>query len=205
MSPEALEDCRTALNELIDGWNIERLAVHTIARRVYDLAAGQTVYVLGDLEGNRPARIEAAGYIRSGVPEQPVELLTRERWASGKHGVYHDNDFPVASLHVQPAPAAGDQLVLYPWQALQAFENLETSYAFPQGYALALRFNLAAQLGPSFAYGAKISQVHIGSIEAKAAEYKGRIKSINTPVHDLSVDSALLYGGRGGFDILTGF
>lgn len=190
-SPDAMDDGLASLNELLDSWNTERLTVHTITREVFDLTAGTETYLLGD-DASRPTRIERAGYIAAGsTVETPVDVLTVEQWAQGRAGIYNDAAFPVANLYVRPTPTAVDQVVFYAWQQLAAFD-LDTPVSLAPGYSLALRFNLAATLAPSFAISAKIPAVHIASIEDKARKYKAAIKSANITTHYLTVDSALL-------------
>lgn len=175
---ETIDDGLAALNDLIDSWNAERLSVPGYKRELWDLAAGQTEYLLGDHDGSRPAEIPHAALIRSGsTDESPVNLLTAEQWADGMNGVYVDWDYPVATAHVRPAPNAGDQLVLYVWQRLAFFESTETSFSFAPGYTLALKYGLAAQLAP--ALPGKIPHDLMSEVYRQAQSSKARIQRRN--------------------------
>jgi hypothetical protein len=192
-SPDAIADGLATLNDLLDSWNTERLVVHHIARDVYDLTAGESTYYLGDGGGAlRPVRIEHAGYTLAGsTVETPIDVLTVQQWAEGRAGVYNDAAAPVATLYVRPTPTGADQLALYTWSALAAFD-LDTPVSLAPGYSIALRFALAATLAPSFAISAKIPYPLIESIEQKARTFKAAIKSANiTPIYSRP-DSALL-------------
>ena len=196
-------DGLTWLNELIDSWATERLMVKVIARNTVTMN-GSTSYTA------LPHRIEAAGYVASGgTSEQWVEVYRLDRWtglaphitAGTPAGVYPEYGTPEATLYPYPQPADGE-LILYQWQPLEAFEDLDTVYGLPAGYALALRFCLADQLAPAFAIITKISNPHLASIAIKAAEYKGKVKSLNVPVSQLVIDNPFAQGG--GYDILSG-
>jgi hypothetical protein len=187
-SPESYTDGLDNLNQIVDSWNTERLTVLAIERNVEDLTAGVTAYVFDP----RPTRLTRAGYIPAGSSEEtPLEVLTVERWADGRPGVYNDTAAPVATFHVRPEPEAGDQIALYTWSQLPAFDA-DTETTLAPGYEIALRFALAATLAPSFEAHIKIASPHIDSIEAKARKYKASIKSLNMRPLYLRVDSALL-------------
>jgi hypothetical protein len=202
-SSDSMSDGLTALNEMLDSWNTERLTVRAIVRDTYDLNAGQATQTVG------PDRIEAVGILLSGQ-ERPLELYTLGRWAAIADksaqgtpcGIWVENTVPEATVHLNPVPEQAYSLALYRWQTLDMFADLTTVYGFPPGYALALRYNLAAVLAPAFVVLMKIAQPLLASIETKAVEYKGKIKSFNTPVEVLRSDDALLSGG--GWDWRTG-
>lgn len=192
------------LNELLDSWAIERLMVKAVGREAIAMD-GSAIYYAA-----LPHRIEDAGYIASGgVTEWPVRVYTPEEWrlvgqktlAGEPAGVYPEYGATETTLRPWPQPAAGD-LYIYQWQPLTAFADLATEYTLPPGYALALRYCLAAQIAPAFAIITKIPQPHLGSIEAKAVEYKGRIKSLNSAAPPMVLDNPFSGGGR--MDILSG-
>lgn len=205
-SPEAMDDALSSLNDLVDSWNTERLTIYAITRNLYDLTAGEQTYTLGDLEvdgGKRPQRLEAVRIVYSGsTVETPLEILTLEQWGGGRRGVYFDTAFPVGQLHLSPAPASGDRLALYYWSLFGAFQDLETTYDFPPGYALALKTNLALLLAPMARIHTKVDQPLYELIERQAAESLAKIKALNIQPILIGVDPALI--GRGYFNISTG-
>ena len=187
--PSMMADALLVLNSMLEAWSIERLAVYTIRRDVWDLTAGESSYLIGDLVGStRPRRIEQAGLLPSGATtETELALLSLAQWRAGKYGLYDDRAYPYATISLNPAPAAGDQLVLYTWERLtEGFDDLDADVEFPPGYAEAIRTNLAVKLAPEFRLGLR-ADVREMAIEAKAA-----IKSVNIPTLEMSVDPALL-------------
>ena len=202
-NPDSCNDGLMWLNELLDSWATERLMVKVIGRTSI-LMSGATSYAA------LPHRIEAAGYTFSGgVTEQRVEVYGLDKWTAISQKVQSGSpvglypEYTVADATVYPWPQAADgELVIYQWQPLEAFGDLDTAYVLPAGYALALRFCLAAQIAPAFLIIAKIPQPLINSIEAKAVEYKGKVKSLNSVVPAMVFDNPFSTGGY--FDIWTG-
>jgi hypothetical protein len=198
---ETIADALRTLNQIVGSWNTERLVVSAIAREVYDLTAGESTYYLGDDGGDstRPTRIERAGYILAGDTaddEYPVDVLTLAQWAEGHNGVYNDTAAPVATFYVRPTPETADQIVLYVWATLAAFD-LDTEVTLAPGYEIALRFALAQTLAPSMVAHTKLTAPLLADIRDQARKTKGAIKSANvTPIY-LRADSALLPYGMG--------
>jgi hypothetical protein len=192
-APETIADGLATLNQIVASWNTERLTVNSIAREVYDLTAGESTYYLGDDGGDstRPTRIERAGYIAANSTiEDPVDVLTLAQGAAGREGVYNDAAAPVATFYVRPTPEGADQVVLYTWRVLAAFD-LETAVSLAPGYEIALRFNLAQTLAPSMILHTKATQPLLARIDAEAQRTKAAIKSANITAHYLAVDTAL--------------
>lgn len=206
--PSAAEsaDCFLYLNNMIDEWTTERLMIFTVARQIFPLTVGQQVYTLGT-GGNfnipRPTRVERAGIINLSNPAQPLELpleyLTFDQWAeipvkniqsALPQKVWNDNGFPLMNLSYWCVPTQSVQTALYCWSMLTAFPDLVTDEEFPPGYANALIFGLAVNIGDMFGRPAPPSVI------AKALTAKARVKTINAPLIDLHVDAALVAKGR---------
>jgi hypothetical protein len=200
-APETIADALRTLNQIVSRWNTERLIVGAIAREAYDLTAGESTYYLGDDGGDstRPTRIERAGYILAGGTiddEYPVDVLNTSQWAEGRDGVYNDAAAPVATFYVRPTPETADQIVLYTWAKLAAFDA-DTEVILAEGYEIALRFALAQTLAPSMMAHTKLPAPLLQRIDAEARSAKAAIKSANVTPRYLRADSALLPYGQG--------
>lgn len=201
-NPESYEDGFTALNQMVDSWATERLLVRVVGRELVTMT-GVATYTAA------PHRIERAGYVNTAGHESEIEILTLGKWArihdkaqTGEpYSLYVEATFPDATLYPHPIPASGS-LAIYQWRVLDQFADIETQYAFPAGYALALRWNLAWAIAPEFVVLMKTSGISPEHVERKAVEYKAAIKRLNAPLEEMSCDSAVLGGGT--FDILTG-
>lgn len=206
-TPSAAEesDALVTLNDLLDSWAGERLALFATLRSTHTLTpslAPHTIGTGGTFNTTRPVRIERASTVSFGS-ETPLDLLTDAEWQStqGKSSVgtpnalWVENSYPLMKLHFIPIPNAADSLVLYTWQQLGRFASTAADFDLPPGYARALRYNLALELAPE--YG-----VSLGAEAARIAdESKGTVKRLNQQPSYLRSDPALL--GR-GFNLVTG-
>lgn len=207
-SPSAAEanDGLTILNQMLDAWSTERLALFTVQRQVVIPATLKQAYTVGsggDFNIPRPPRIDRVGVIsltNAAQPlELPVEMVTDVGWeaipvknisSSLPLKVWNDLGFPLMTLSFWPIPSVQVNFALYTWTALTQFPDLVTDEEFPPGYLKALRYNLALDLAPEF--GREVPQV----VAAQAIASKAAIKALNIVPVDLRCDEALI--GRGG-------
>lgn len=205
-SDDAVDDAFRTLQDLLDSWQIEHLMVYAVTRTVYPLTAGLAGYTLGPggtLGEVRPICTESAGIISAAsCTESPFAVLTLDHWRANHSGVYVDSSYPVVNISVRPTPQGGEQLVLYTWAPLTQFALLDTGYSFPEGYARALRWNLALELAPYASINKKIPDVLYGHIERQAVESKAAIKSFHSsPPPEMSISSEL--GCGCGYSVCT--
>jgi len=210
-TPSAAEasDALEVLNEMLEQWDLEELMVYTIVRNILTLTATQGTYTLGtggDWNIARPIRIDRAFFRETATElELPAKILSEEEYqgirlkgttGSWPRWIYNDRAYPLSTVTAWPVPAVGNQIVLYTWGQLGSIANLDTSWDFPPGYAMALRYNLAVALAPEFARKVSVE------LASWAASTKMKIKTVNTEVPILSVDPALHRGQ--GWDWQTG-
>jgi hypothetical protein len=105
--------------------------------------------------------------------------------------LYYNPNAESGNLFVWPNPAQGEMHLF----ATTIFSNYETFYddiVLPQGYSMALRWNLAERLMPM--YG-KSSQTQIQMISAYAAQSKSTIKRTNMrPIAAATYPDSMLVG-----------
>lgn len=214
-SPSAAEanDGLTILNQMLDAWNTERLAIFTVQRQVVVPAVLKQAYTVGaggDFSIPRPPRIERIGVIsltNAAQPlELPLEMLTDAGWqaipvknisSSLPLKVWNDLGFPLMTLSFWPIPSVQVNFALYTWTALTQFPDLVTDETFPPGYLKALRYNLAVDLAPEF--GREVPP----AVAAQAIAAKAAIKGLNIPLLDLRCDSPLVNQRGGQYNWLT--
>ena len=198
--PSETADALTVLTAMLSSWSTQRLSVYTIARSTHTLT-GASDYTIGtgaDFDTARPTRIDAAALLAAGsTTEQPIDVY-RLIGSPRREGLYYSFGFPVATIHLEPAPAAGDTLALYVWQPLGAVTDadLDDEISFPPGYEDAIRYNLAVRLAPEW------GKVPRADVQKLAGESLAVIKAHNRPALELRCDAALL--DRGGFDVMRG-
>ncbi len=211
-------DALLTLNDLVDSWNAQRLSIYSTSRLVFNFTAGKGTYTYGtggDFNADRPVRIDRVSVISNSNPTQPLELpiayLTVGEWqqtpvknvpSSLPFRCYDDGSYPMRNLTFWPTPTDGTvQACLYPWSKLTSFADLVTTYNFPEGYARALKSNLALELAPEFG----VQQIN-QAVVAIAAESLGKIKALNSDgaTEPLYCDPAVSGGVGGIYDWRTG-
>lgn len=192
---EAITECFTCLNQVIDGWSAESLMVPSFSRTVFPLVAGQSVYEYGfgqDFDAMRPPKVERIGYISPGATtEAPYGLLSLLQYQSGQIGAYIEMNFPNARVYVNPAPIGGESLVFYASRPIEAFADLDTEYLLPPSYGIALRYALAVEYAPLSELTRK-GQAMLPMIIEQAGKHKANVKRSNNRPASLRCDSALL-------------
>ena len=200
-----------ALNDMVDGWNIEPLMIYTISSTTFNLVAGKRDYAMGptavapDFTAPRPVRIQAAGLLISGV-EYPLDIIGDDEWeriglknlgSSIPKALYSRGDWPNTTLSVWPVPSSSYQIVIYSYQNIPGFTNINATVSLPPGYSEALRYNLAVRLAVEL-------QVPINSaISEMANSTKAKVKRSNVVSPLLSCDPAIT--GRPRFGSLSDF
>lgn len=182
------------LNDMIDSWNAQRLAIFTTRSEDFPLILGQQSYTMGpggDFDTARPARIDAMSAILlypdpNNPIEEPITMFSVQDWqtqvpikkvnSSWPQICYDDGGFPLRTLNFWPIPnnQPNNKVRIYSWQALAA-QTLAAQVSFPPGYKKALRYNLAVDLAAEFS--APVPAV----VAAEAISSLAIVKSINCP------------------------
>lgn len=199
-------DALTVLDQMIDGWNTDRLAIFTTSSQDFPFVLGQQSYTLGsgaNFDMARPARIDSMSVILLTNPANPVEvpidMYSVDDWqnkipvknVSGSIPLvcYDDGGFPNRTLNFWPIPNQANSVRIYSWQPLAQPAALNTVISFPPGYAEAFRYNLAVRLSAEF--GSPLRP----DVQAIAVESLGRLKTLNAP--DLSMQSDIVASPAG--------
>lgn len=190
----------SAMNDMFDAWNAQRLAIFTTRSDDFPFVLGKQAYTLGtggDFNILRPARIDSMSAILLTDPANPIEvpmaMWTTEDWqnmpvkivdGSFPLGCYDDGGFPLRTLNFWPIPTTQlNSVRIYSWQALGA-QTLTSQVTFPPGYAEAIRYNLAVRLAAEFAATASATVVMF------AVSSLATVKTMNAP--DLEIRSDLV-------------
>lgn len=178
--PEDLADGLITLNEMLNDWNSQHLAVYVIVNRILPLTATTGIYTIGPggtFDYPRPVKIESAGIIQSNGLRTDLKLDTSAEWGmipektvAGRLPLrmYNNNDYPLAALRFWPVPSQNCQLDLYAWDELEDALILTDDFDLPPGYLRAVRYNLAVAIAPE--YGRDPGPVVVGiAQESKAS------------------------------------
>lgn len=199
-------DGLATLNDLLDSWAGERLALFATLRSTYPLTPSLSPHTIGTggtFNATRPVRVERASLYSAGS-ESPLVLLSDAEWQAtgGKtspgtpSALWVDTAYPLMRLFLNPVPTAADSLVLYTWQQLGRFASVHVDFDFPPGYARALRYNLAKEMAPEYGVSLSAEAADI------ANESKASLKRINQRPSYLRCDAAVV--GGGSFNLVSG-
>lgn len=205
-SADEQADALIVLNEMMDSWSTESLAVYSEIREEFSVSAGQSSRTMGpsgDFDTSRPLKVLRAG-VMSTDAEIPIDVINQDQWAdivfkdtsgASPSKIYLEGTSPLETINIWPVPSASITLVLYSWKPLTAFTNLSATVDLPPGYAKALRYNLALEL--SAEYGVMPS----AGVAAGALESKENIRRINSKPHYMDASQP---AGTSRFNIYTG-
>ena len=193
-------DALAVLNQLLDSWSIQGLAVYRREFSPYVTVAAQASYVIGageEWDGARPTAI-AEAYVTIDGYDYGLRVLTDSEYASEPNktlessvpeSIYYDPAYPDGRVYVVPVPDTALTITLVHDEAFTALASVSTSLSFPPGYERALRYALAVELAPEF--GKTPSPI----VMRNADEAMGLIKARNIQPAFASFDTTLTGGG----------
>jgi hypothetical protein len=201
------------LNELLESWSNERLAVYQILQENFALTSGTASYTIGSgatFNTTRPLDV-LSGFIRDSGIDYPLRILTREEYDAIQSKttqyqpeyLYYEPSVANGRIYLYGVPAKNytvtDGLWINSSKQLQSFSLLTTTVVLPPGYLRAIKSNLSPELAP--AYNRKPSD----TLLAIAREAKAAVKRLNSRTPKLSLGHIALHAaGNSGFNINTG-
>ena len=193
-----LNDALPVVNELIETTNIRYGAIYTITPRQLPLAAGINAYTMGaggTFNYPRPIKIESAGIIQPNGLRSKLNLDTSAQWAAipdktavGKQplDLYNNNDYPLVTLYLWPAPSGTPKLDLWVWEEFPAAQALTDLLNPPPGDWKYLRYTLAIMLAP--AYGLPLES--LSGVVKNAQDAVQELFTVNTTDQAASLQPA---------------
>jgi hypothetical protein len=206
------EDCLRVLNQLIDSWSTQNLAVFGQANQSFNTVVGQAVYTIGagaNWDTVRPVRIHDQAYSTYQGVSFPCVKITQEEYngipLKTQQQEFPDyflyvNEFPLGLVTLYPVPSAIVPVTFTIDRVMDGVLSAATVLSFPPGYLRAFRYALAVELAPWF--GKKITDYP--EIVNLAATTFANIKRTNKKPRVMKVDPAFSDGGHAGGDWRTG-
>ncbi len=210
-SPQAAQDALTAMNQMIDSWNTERLSVFSTQDQVFEWPSDvitRTLGPTGDFVGNRPVLIDDATYFRDPSTNVSfgIKLINQQQYdgiavktvtSTYPQVMFVNNTFPDTTMTIYPKPTR-----LLEWHFVSVEEltqpaTLTTSLAFPPGYLRAFKYNLACEIANEF--GVEPPQ----TVQRIAMTSKRNLKRINNPDDVMSMPYSIV-ASRQRFNIYAG-
>ena len=205
------DDALVAMQQMIDSWSTERLAVYTTQEQVFTWAAGflsRTLGPTGDFIGNRPILLDDSTYFidpSSGI-SYGIKIINQQQYdgiavktvtSSYPQVLWINTTYPNVDLHIYPVPTRPLEWHFISVDPLDAPVTQSTVLAFPPGYLRAFRYNLACEIAPEFGVEPSLQVKRI------AMSSKRDLKRINNPNDIMSIPYTIV-GSRQRFNIYAG-
>ena len=200
-SADETADSLSALNAMIESWANENLFIYAKTLDQITLTSGVSSYTVGPSGSTittRPTEVSSASYIDYQGVSYPLMIATLNDYnsipvknlvAGIPIEMYVLNGLPNSTLTLWPVPSATMTLNLWSDKPLQSFANASDTVVLPPGYARAIAYSLAEELGPEF-------DVPVSNdIKLKASHARKVIKRTNTEVPRLGMPYGIY--GRG--------
>jgi hypothetical protein len=210
-SSETAQDALVAMNQMIQSWDAERLAVFSTQDQVVTWPAStrsRTLGPTGDIVGNRPVLIDDSTYFRdptNGI-SFGLKLINQQQYngiavktvtSTYPQVLWVNMTYPDVEMYVYPVPTKDLEFHIVSVQTLSQPANLATDLAFPPGYLRCFRYNLACEIAPEF--GVEPSR----QVQRIAMTSKRNLKRINNPDDIMALPYSLI-GTRQRFNIYAG-
>ena len=186
-SADTAQDALTALNQMIDSWNTERLSVFSTQDQVFTWPAGalkRTLGPTGDFVGNRPILVDDATYFKYNNVSYGIKLINQQMYdgiavktvqSTYPQVMFVNMTYPDIEMFVYPVPNSTLEFHFISVQELTQPASLSTTLAFPPGYLRAFKYNLACEIANEF--GIEPPQ----TVQRIAMTSKRNLKRINNP------------------------
>jgi hypothetical protein len=203
-SNEEAEDCRIALNAMLEQWSIDSNTIYEIVDETQTITASTGTYTIGasaTWNTTRPVRIETL-YVRdSSGDDYAVSQIDNHRYQAigdkTQTNLLPDR-FPQAVIKFWPVPTQNLTALLTSWKQFSAFADLTAAVSLPPGYEDALAWNLAVYIAPEYGIDAR------PTVQQEAIKTLDRIKRVNLRVPTLSMPFDLQWAvGGNAYDINT--
>jgi hypothetical protein len=205
------QDALNALNQMIDSWNTERLAVFSTQDQVFSWLPGfisRTLGPTGDFVGNRPILLDDATYFKdsaSGI-SYGIKIINQQQYdgiavktvtSTYPQVIWINMSYPDIEMYIYPVPTKVLEWHFVSVEELTQPALLSTALSFPPGYLRAFRYNLACEFAPEFGIepSPTVSRIAMAS--------KRNLKRINNPDDIMALPYSMV-GTRQKFNIFAG-
>ena len=210
-SAETSQDALNAMNQMIDSWNTERLAVFSTQDQVFTWPAStisRTLGPSGNFVGNRPILLDDATYYidaSTGV-SYGIKMINQQQYdgiavktvtSTYPQVIFTNMSYPNIEMFVDPVPTRALQWHFISVTELTQPATLATVLSFPPGYLRTFRYNLACEMAPEF--GVEPSP----QVRRIAMTSKRNIKRINNPDDVMSMPYSIV-ATRQRYNIFAG-
>ena len=205
------QDALTAMNQMIDSWSTERLAVFSTQDQVFSWLPGfisRTLGPTGNFVGNRPILLDDSTYFKdpSNGISFGIKIINQQQYdgiavktvtSTYPQVIWINMDYPNIDMYIYPVPTK-----VLEWHFISVTEldqpaTLATVLSFPPGYLRAFRYCLACEIAAEFGVepSPQVSRIAMTS--------KRNLKRINNPDDIMSLPYSIV-GTRQRYNIFAG-
>jgi hypothetical protein len=210
-SADTSNDALSALDQMIDSWNTERLTVFSTQDQVFTWTPNQihrTLGPTGNFVGNRPILIDDATYFKdptNGI-SFGIKIINQQQYdgiavktvtSTYPQVMWINMDYPNIDMYVYPVPTKALEWHFISVTELTQPATLATSLTFPPGYLRCFKYNLACEIATEFGVEPPANVARI------AMTSKRNLKRINNPDDIMSLPYSIV-GTRQRFNIFAG-
>lgn len=210
-SADTAQDALNAMNQMIDSWSTERLAVFATQDQVFiwpTSAATRTLGPTGDFIGERPIKVDDSTYFKDSTSGLSfgIKLINQQQYnaialktvtSTYPQVMWVNETYPNIEMTIYPVPFKALEWHIVSVQPLSSAATLATDLSFPPGYLRAFRYNLACELAPEF--GVEPSP----QVQRIAMTSKRDLKRINNPDDVMAIPYPLI-ARRHRYNIYSG-
>jgi hypothetical protein len=205
------QDALTAMNQMIDSWSIERLAVFSTQDQVFMWPPGaisRTLGPTGDFVGNRPVLLDDSTYFRDPANNISfgIKILNQQQYngiavktvtSTYPQVMWINMNYPDIEMYIYPVPTKVLEWHFVSVSELTQPATLATVLSFPPGYLRAFRYCLACEIAAEFGVepSPQVSRIAMTS--------KRNLKRINNPDDIMSLPYSIV-GTRQRYNIFAG-
>ena len=210
-SAETSQDALMAMQQMIESWNTERLAVFATQDQMFTWPSGilsRTLGPSGNFIGSRPVLLEDSTYFRdpgTGV-SYGIKFINQQQYngiavktvtSTFPQVIFVNMTFPDIEMYIYPRPTRDLEWHFISVEELTQPATLATQLHFPPGYLRAFRYNLATEMSPEFGMEPSAQVMRI------AMTSKRNLKRINNPDDIMSMPYSLV-ASRQRFNVYAG-
>lgn len=205
------QDALTAMNQMIDSWSIERLAVFSTQDQVFMWPPGaisRTLGPTGDFVGNRPVLLDDSTYFRDPANNISfgIKILNQQQYngiavktvtSTYPQVIWINMTYPDIEMYIYPVPTKVLEWHFVSVSELTQPATLATVLSFPPGYLRAFRYCLACEIAAEFGVepSPQVSRIAMTS--------KRNLKRINNPDDIMSLPYSIV-ASRQRYNIFAG-
>jgi len=205
------QDALTAMNQMIDSWSIERLAVFSTQDQVFMWPPGaisRTLGPTGNFVGNRPVLLDDSTYFRDPANNISfgIKILNQQQYngiavktvtSTYPQVMWINMNYPDIEMYIYPVPTKVLEWHFVSVSELTQPATLATVLSFPPGYLRAFRYCLACEIAAEFGVepSPQVSRIAMTS--------KRNLKRINNPDDIMSLPYSIV-GTRQRYNIFAG-